>query len=112
LTRLIYPAAHGSQFFNKGRRIMPKTRAEKEEIIAGLSDKLGRMKSTVFTSVSGYTMDDANELRTKGREKGVELLVTKKTLLLRALESSGFTVSKEALEGSILTTVGKLLRYS
>jgi large subunit ribosomal protein L10 len=85
---------------------MPKTRQEKEEIVAELSDKLARMKSAVFTSVSGYTMDDANELRQKGREQGVELLIAKKTLLVRALEKSGFNVGKDALEGSILTTIG------
>lgn len=93
-------------FLIKVEDTMPKTRAEKEQIIAGLSEKLDRMKSTVFTSVSGYTMEDANELRKQGREAGVELLITKKTLLLRALEANGFNVSKDALEGSILTTVG------
>ncbi len=85
---------------------MPKTRQEKEEIIADLSAKLDSMKSAVFTSVSGYTMDDANELREKGREQGVELLVAKKTLLVRALEVNGFTVGKDDLQGSILTTFG------
>lgn len=85
---------------------MPKTRAEKEQIIADLSDKLGKMKSAVFTSVSGYTMEDANELRSKGREQGVELLVAKKTLLIRALEANGFKVGKDDLQGSILTSFG------
>lgn len=70
-----------------------------------MAEKLSRIKSAVFTSVSGYTMEDANALREKGRDQGVELAVTKKTLLLRALEQNGFTVSKDALEGSILTTL-------
>jgi large subunit ribosomal protein L10 len=85
---------------------MPKTRVQKEEIISELSDKLGRMKSAVFTSISGYTMDDANALRAKGREQGVEMLVVKKTLLMRALEARGFKVDPEQLHGSILTTMG------
>jgi large subunit ribosomal protein L10 len=85
---------------------MPKTRAEKEEIVSELADKLARMKSTVFTSVSGYTVDDANALRAKGREQGVELLIAKKTLLVRALEKNGFTVGSDELSGSILTTIG------
>ena len=34
-------------------------------------------------------MDDANELRLTGRKQGVELMVTKKSLLLRALEEKG-----------------------
>ena len=85
---------------------MPKTRAEKEEIIAQLSDKFSRIKSAVFTSVSGYTMDDANTLREKGLAQGVELAVAKKTLLMRALEQNGFTLAKDDLDGSILTTFG------
>ena len=85
---------------------MPKTRQEKEAIVQELSDKLGRMKTAVFTQVSGYTMDDANTLREKGAEQGVELLIAKKTLLVRALENNGFKVSKGDFEGSILTSLG------
>jgi large subunit ribosomal protein L10 len=85
---------------------MPKTRAQKSEIVDELSDKIGRMKSVVFTSISGYTMDDANALRKKGRDVGVEVMIAKKTLLNRALEKNGFTIAPEALEGSILTTIG------
>jgi len=85
---------------------MPKTRSEKEQIISELSDKIKRTKSAVFTQVSGYTMDDANNLRTKGVSQGVELFVAKKTLLLRALEANGFHVSKDDLDGSILTSLG------
>lgn len=85
---------------------MPKTRAQKSEIVDDLSDKLGRMKSVVFTRISGYTMDDANSLRTKGRSLGVEVMIAKKTLLNRALQSNGFTIAPDELEGSILTTIG------
>ena len=85
---------------------MPKTRAQKEEIINELAEKFSRIKSAVFTSVSGYTMDDANALRKKGLEQGVDVMVAKKTLLLRALEKNGFTPAEDELEGSILTTFG------
>lgn len=85
---------------------MPKTRAQKEEILDELSEKFSRIKSAVFTSVSGYTMDDANALRQKGRTQGVEVVVAKKTLLTRTLEKNGFTVPESELVGSILTTMG------
>jgi large subunit ribosomal protein L10 len=85
---------------------MPKTRAQKAEIVDELSQKIGKMKSVVFTSISGYTMDDANALRQKGRAVGVEVMIAKKTLLNRALQSNGFTIAPDALEGSILTTIG------
>lgn len=85
---------------------MPKTRKEKEQIVSDLADKLAKMKSAVFTSVSGYTMDDANALREKGHDSGVEYLIIKKTLLVRALEKNGFAVSKDMLEGSVLLSIG------
>ncbi len=85
---------------------MPKTRKEKEQIVAELADKLNKMKSVVFTSVSGYTMEDADSLRAKGVESGVEHLVTKKTLLVKALENGGYTVTKDMLEGSVLMSIG------
>ncbi|MBI4713806.1 50S ribosomal protein L10 [Candidatus Uhrbacteria bacterium] len=85
---------------------MPKTRAQKETIVAELADKLSRIKSAVFTSISGYTMDDANALRAKGREQGVEAIVAKKTLLVKALEKNNLPVASEELQGSILTTIG------
>ncbi len=85
---------------------MPKTRAQKAEIVLELSQKLGKMKSVVFTRISGYTMDDANSLRQKGRAVGVEVMIAKKTLLNRALQSQGFTIAPDELEGSILTTIG------
>lgn len=83
---------------------MAKTRAQKEELVDQIAEKLGKSQSVVFTNVSGYTMEDANDLRAKGRESGVEVMITKKTLLLRALEKAGYSVEKSQLTGSILTT--------
>jgi len=85
---------------------MAKTRAQKEEQLSGLVDKLGRMKSMVLTSISGFTMPDADALRAKGREAGVELTVAKKTLLQRAFEKAGIAFEKGSLSGSILATFG------
>lgn len=85
---------------------MPKTREEKEQIVEDYKEKLDTTKSIVFTTVSGYTMDDADELREKGREADVDVHITKKTLLLRALEDTGIEATKEDLPGSILTAFG------
>lgn len=84
---------------------MAKTREQKEAMVAELADKLGRMKAAVFTSVSGYTMGDADSLRSKGRAEGVEIMVAKKTLLKRALQEKGIEVDVSALEGSVLATL-------
>lgn len=85
---------------------MPKSREQKEEMVAQLAEKLSRIRSAVFTSVSGYTMEDANALREKGLEQGLELAIAKKTLLVRALEKNGFSLEKGDLAGSVLTTFG------
>jgi large subunit ribosomal protein L10 len=85
---------------------MSKTREQKQQMMEELAGKFGKMKSAVFTAVSGYTMEDADALRRKGREQGVELMVTKKTLLARALKEVGVSVDEKMLEGSILTAVG------
>lgn len=84
---------------------MPKSKQQKQEIVDVLAEKLGRMKSVVFTSVSGYTMSDADAIRQKGQVEGVDFLVTKKTLLQRALEKNNLTLSNELTDGSILTAI-------
>lgn len=85
---------------------MPKTRAQKQEIITKIADDFRAMKAAVFTSIGGYTMEDADSLRAKGKEQGVKSFVAKKTLLERALKEAGFDVNIDGLEGSILTSVG------
>jgi large subunit ribosomal protein L10 len=85
---------------------MPKTRAQKAEIVSGIAHQFRGMKGAVFTSVAGYTMEDADNLRAKGREVGVKSFVAKKTLLERALKEAGVEADIGGLEGSILTSVG------
>jgi len=84
---------------------MPKSKQQKQEIVDALAEKLGRMKSVVFTAVSGYTMSDADALRAKGHAENVDFLVTKKTLLERALEKHNLTLTKDIVDGSILTAI-------
>ncbi len=86
---------------------MAKTKAQKEQMVADLTDKLGQAKSVVFTQAFGYTMDDANELRKQAKEENLEIMITKKTLLDRAAKDAGVKgLDARALEGSVLTTFG------
>ena len=64
---------------------MPKTRAQKEETVVKLSEKLGRAKAVVFTDYKGLNMKQLSDLRDKLREQNAELTVTKNTLLKMAL---------------------------
>lgn len=85
---------------------MAKTRLQKEEALNALTETLKSMESAVFTSVSGYTMEDANILRDKGRESGVTITMAKKTMLTRAFKNVGVEINTDDLTGSILTAIG------
>lgn len=82
---------------------MAKNRSQKQEIVADLADKFRRMKAAAFASISGFTMKDANDLRAKGRLAGVEVAVSKKTLLKIAAQEAGQPVDPNAFEGSVLS---------
>jgi large subunit ribosomal protein L10 len=86
---------------------MPKTRAQKAEIVAKVADRLKRMKAAAFSQVSGYTMADADKLRAKAAEQNVEVFITKRTLLALAAKEAGIEgMDTQGMEGSILTAVG------
>lgn len=85
---------------------MAKTRKEKEAIVAHAADKFRTMKAAAFSSISGYTMAQADALREKAREQDVEIFITKKTLLAHAVKEAGLDdIDPRAFEGSILTAV-------
>ena len=85
---------------------MPKTRAQKAEIVAKVADKLKRMKAAAFSQISGYTMADADKLRADAAEKNVDVFVTKRTLLALAAKEAGLEgLDTKGMEGSILTAV-------
>ena len=85
---------------------MPKTKAQKAEIVAKVADRLKRMKAAAFSQVSGYTMADADKLRVKAAEQNVEVFITKRTLLALAAKEAGIEgMDANGMEGSILTAV-------
>ena len=86
---------------------MAKTRAQKADIVAKIADRLKRMKAAAFMQVSGYTMEDADKLRTEAAKQNVEVFVTKRTLLALAAKEAGIEgLDAKSLDGSILTAVG------
>jgi large subunit ribosomal protein L10 len=85
---------------------MAKTRAQKTEVVAKITDRLKRMKGAAFSQAVGYTMEDADKLRAKAAEKNVDVFVAKKTLLALAAKEAGVTgVDRDALDGSVLVAV-------
>jgi len=67
---------------------MPKSRKEKEKIVAELVEDLNKAKSLVFTNYQGLTVNDIQELRNKIQEKEGDYKVIKNSLLQKALEKS------------------------
>ena len=82
---------------------MPKTRAQKEEQVKDLTEKLSRAKSVVFADYRGLTMKQLSQLRNQLRESNAEFTITKNTLLERALPASTFQFPPSSLEGPTAT---------
>ncbi len=68
---------------------MPVTRAQKEEVVALLSEKLEETPSVYVTDYKGLNVEEVGQLRQILREAGVEYRVVKNTLLKRAMQSTG-----------------------
>ena len=78
---------------------MALTLEEKQQIVAGLIDKLSRIKSAVFAIYSGLTVKDMNELRAKLEEAGLEAMVAKLSLLARAAREVGIPLDESIFTG-------------
>lgn len=77
---------------------MAKTRKQKEESVADLTEKLSKAKSVVFANYQGLKMSQLSDLRDKLREIDAQLLITKNTLMERALKEASLPVPSEEIE--------------
>ncbi|MFH1218317.1 MAG: 50S ribosomal protein L10 [Candidatus Peregrinibacteria bacterium] len=81
---------------------MPITKDQKSEILRGLVQQMKDAKSVVFANFSGVSVKDAQILRRKLRDSGVNFKVAKKTLIKLAAKEAGFgDLSDDILEGSV-----------
>jgi large subunit ribosomal protein L10 len=86
---------------------MPKTRAQKKQILDSLTDKLNKAKSVVFVNFQGLKVKEAEELRRSCRQEQVELCVAKKTLIDLALQSKNLPESyAKQLPGEVAVVMG------
>ena len=85
---------------------MPKTRVQKETMLAALQDRLSRSQSVVFVSVKGVRVDEIEAIRTGLFEQGLQMQVAKNSLLKRALTDTGSEVPAELLDQSIALIFG------
>ena len=66
-------------------------RSEKEQLVTELTAKLHGAKALYFTDFTGLNVKSMTELRRRLRRAGVEYVVIKNTLALRAVNESGLT---------------------
>jgi large subunit ribosomal protein L10 len=80
-------------------------RPEKEQLVVELKEKLGSAKALYYTDFTGLNVKSMTELRRRLRKQGVEYVVIKNTLALRAVNESGLV--GERLRGPTGIVVAK-----
>ena len=79
-------------------------RTEKEQLVAELSQKIKNAKALYYTDFSGLNVKRMTELRRRLRKAGIEYVVIKNTLALRAVNDSG--LAGERLRGPTGVVIG------
>ncbi|HSI21044.1 MAG TPA: 50S ribosomal protein L10 [Verrucomicrobiae bacterium] len=77
---------------------MPKTRVQKEQLLAAFSDRMNRSQSVVFVSTIGIKVNEVEMMRDTLFEHGLQLQVAKNSLLKRALTELKLEVPEELLD--------------
>ena len=77
-----------------------KVLEQKQQIVAELTEKLGKAITGLVVDYTGTTVADDTALRKELRENGVEYFVVKNTLLSRAVEGTDLEGLKDVLEGT------------
>ncbi|MBU0636722.1 MAG: 50S ribosomal protein L10 [Patescibacteria group bacterium] len=88
---------------------MPKTKDQKKQILANLTNKIAEAKSIIFTKFSGLGVKDNEDLRIKLKAENGEYYVAKKTLLGLAFKNSQIQVKDldvKSLPGQIAVVFG------
>jgi large subunit ribosomal protein L10 len=80
-------------------------RNDKDKVVASLADKLRTAKALYYTDFTGLNVKRMTELRRRFRKAGIEYVVIKNTLALRAVNEAGLTGQK--LKGPTGVVVAK-----
>jgi large subunit ribosomal protein L10 len=90
-------------------------RPDKEQLVVELKEKIGSAKALYYTDFTGLNVKSMTELRRRLRKQGVEYVVIKNTLALRAVNESGLVgerlkgptgivIAKDAVAGAKVIT--------
>src|SRR5215217_3465545 len=80
-------------------------KTEKQQLVDGLTEKIKGAQALYYTDFTGLNVKRMTELRRRLRKAGVEYVVIKNTLALRAVNESGLTGSR--LKGPTGVVVAK-----
>lgn len=75
-----------------------QSREEKSRVIEDLTEKMGS-NAAVLVDYKGIDVAQSDELRKRSREAGIDFVVTKNTLALRAANAAGVEQISEYLSG-------------
>ncbi|MEK7167102.1 MAG: 50S ribosomal protein L10 [Patescibacteria group bacterium] len=88
---------------------MAKTKAQKQEIIKQLSDKLSQIKSAIFVNYYGLKVKELQKLRKLCKEQKIDFLIAKKKLFKLCLEKNDLKeIDLKKTEGEL----GVILSYA
>src|SRR5581483_5246273 len=85
---------------------MIRTRAEKQEMVSGLASKLRKAPTVYVTDFTGLNVALITDLRRRLRKAGVEYVVVKNTLALRALTEAQVAGLEPHLSGPTALVLG------
>ena len=83
---------------------MALSREQKERIVEGYGERLGRSQVLIWSRFAGLTVDLFFELRAKVRESGSESVVIKTPLMRIALEQADIPVEPAFMNGPSVVT--------
>ncbi|MCF6280724.1 MAG: 50S ribosomal protein L10 [Candidatus Polarisedimenticolaceae bacterium] len=81
---------------------MPLSFAEKEAVVAEISEVAANAYSAVAAEYSGMAVGELTELRAEARKAGVFLRVVKNSLARRAVEGTDFACMQDGLTGQLI----------
>lgn len=88
------------QFFKSVKQQKVKSAREiKVETVTTLAEKIKKAKTLAFADYRGLTVNQISQLREKVKEAGGELIVTKNSLMFRALTNHQLPVTRDQLTG-------------
>ena len=85
------------------KQLTKSARQLKEETVDSLSQKVSDAKTIVFANYHGLNVNQISQLRKKIKESGGEMLVTKNTLVSRALAKNQLSAKVDQISGPTAT---------